>query len=179
MDPISKPSLSQIREIRGALSGVIGMLALFSVVFFSGFGALGTAFFHHQESAFFRTALPADAKIEEIREGVRRSTRTQNGRTVTVTRTYYSGRILFTDEGGIERRAIVSLGEETPLEAGDVIPIAYQPDDPRSVRRAEMSGNAAMLKTVSQIFGAVFLVSLTALILLQRRRGNSQGPSIP
>lgn len=169
--PLVNPDLARLSEVRSALSGIIGMLALFALAFFSGFGALGTTIFHHQDQAFFRTALEAEAHVEEIRDAVRRRTRTESsGRSVTTTETTWAAHVRFTDDGGATRTAVVGLGPSTSLQAGDVIRIAYQPGATGQMRLAEAAGNVSTLLMMSRIFTGVFLVSLVALVLLHRRR---------
>lgn len=179
IDLSTNPSLSDIKKVSSALSGFVGIIMIFMITFFSGFGALGAAIFYLQESSFFRTAKEAEALVKDVRERRRQNERIESNRQTVTTTISYSALIDFSDSSGVDRSAVLSLGQETPFQAGDRITIFYQPDNPRSVRHADMSGNVSNLKLVSQVFGAVFLVSFFALILMHKRRGNISDRRMP
>lgn len=172
IDLSSNSSLSDIKKVSSAFSGVFSIIMIFMITFFSGFGALGTAIFYLQESSFFRTAIEAEALVQDVRERRRQTERIENNRRTVTTTISYSALIDFSDSSGVDRSAVLSLGEETPFQVGDHITIFYQPDNPTSVRRADMSGNVSNLKLVSQVFGTVFLGSFVILVLMHKRRRN-------
>jgi hypothetical protein len=94
------------------------------IMFFSGFGALVMGIVYWQESRFFQTAVVTEAIEENVTQGTRQTSRTENNRTFVTTETFYTAHVRFRDSADVEHRASLAIGSIRSHEPGMTLPIA-------------------------------------------------------
>ncbi len=165
--------LEMQREALAALkkAGVgktFGVMALFMVMFFSGFAAFGTFVISQMDKSWYAKAAIVDGSVlsKRMEERVRHSTdtegrpRTTRTAVTVLTVTYQPGQ-------GAPMTRSVDAGNRV-YDVGETVRLAYQPNDPADVKLYQPN-NVGMLENISKVAGGIFAAAFALFFIATRK----------